>query len=144
MLFRSSAKSRRQQKPLGCSTKLLRLKVFWPAMAKMKTVIDASGGCGSKLHYSRTREEVRLGDRVRLKRWLRKDLLGVVCYIPGPGTAHPDLDVPEEGFHNWAIRLDDGDFLLMLYAPDRAQPRSNIEFVSRGVGVNLQPDERVL
>ncbi len=98
---------------------------------------------GSGLFYFGTKEEVRLGDRVRVKRWLRKDLEGVVCYIPGCGPIHPDLDVPEDGFQDWAIKLDDGMFLTAIYAPEHAQPKKSIVLIGRGHGESLSPDERL-
>lgn len=97
----------------------------------------------SRLYYFGTREEVRLGDRVRIKRWLLKDLEGVVCYIPGSGPRHPDLDVPEEGFRHWAILRDDGIVLQVIYAPEQVQPRKNIVLLSRGHTESLSPALRL-
>ncbi|QSQ23591.1 hypothetical protein JY651_00980 [Pyxidicoccus parkwayensis] len=97
---------------------------------------------GSRPYYFGTREEVRLGDRVRIKRWLFKDLEGVVCYIPGFGPRHPDLDVPEEEFQEWAIRCDDR-ILVQLYAPEQVQPKKDLVLLSRGHTESLSPDLRL-
>lgn len=87
---------------------------------------------GSRLFYFGTNEEVRLGDRVRIRRWIRKDLEGVVCYIPGVSPKHPELnskDMPQ-----WAIRIADGSLLLIGYAPDHrlGQPDRSVILVARG------------
>jgi hypothetical protein len=55
---------------------------------------------GSGLSYHGTTIEVQLGDRVLVKRFLRRSLLGTVVYIPGVSPGHPDLEV--EGIQQWA------------------------------------------
>src|SRR3569832_2509167 len=95
----------------------------------------------SGLFYHGTSDEVQLGDRVRLKRWFRPDLPGVVCYIPGISPRHSDLEY--EGIRQWAIRCDDGSMRPMNYDPDVPgdQPPKNIFLVGRGSGTSLLADE---
>ena len=47
---------------------------------------------GSRLFYFGTQEEVRLADRVAIRRLLRKELQGTVTYIPGISPQHGDLE----------------------------------------------------
>ena len=97
---------------------------------------------GSKLYYFGTREEVRLGDIVRIRRWLRRDLEGTVCYIPGVSPKNKSIEF--EDVKQWGIRLRDGAVLLTIYAPEHVQPTKDVEFVSRGEGGGLEPDEELL
>ena len=88
---------------------------------------ENSGSSG--LFYSGTKEEVRLGDRVRIRRWLRKPLEGVVCYIPGLSPRHPELEYG--GTRQWAIELGDGSLRVSGYYPSQIQPSGKIELVER-------------
>jgi hypothetical protein len=82
----------------------------------------------SGLFYHGTKEEVRLGDRVRIRRWLRRPLKGVVSYIPGLSPLHPEI-----GSDEWAILLPDGSLRCTVYSPrERSTVRPHIEFVARG------------
>lgn len=95
----------------------------------------------SGLFYHRTGEEVRLGDRVTLRRWFRSDLRGIVCYIPGLSPQHSELEY--DGVKQWAIRCDDGSVRPMGYDPDSpyGQPPKSITFIGRGSGGEITPDE---
>jgi hypothetical protein len=81
---------------------------------------------GSRLFYYGTRDDVRLGDRVSIRRWLRGALEGVVCHIPGISPTHPELK------RKWAIELADGSLRVMVYSPDEAQPRRKFRLIRRG------------
>ncbi len=96
---------------------------------------------GSRLYYFGTRDEVRLGDRVRIKRWFGRALTGIVCYIPGQGPKHAELEY--EDVQQWAVRCDDGTVRAMAYYPHErhGQPSKYIVLVSRGAGGELKPDE---
>jgi hypothetical protein len=83
----------------------------------------------SGLFYAGTKDEVRLGDRVRIKRWLGRDLAGVVSYVPGLSSYRRSL-----GTDQWAIRLDDGSELVTVYAPEQAQPKEKLVLVERAHG----------
>lgn len=97
---------------------------------------------GSRLYYWRTSDEVRLGDRVRMTRWLRKPVLGTVCYIPGISPKHAELE--DSAIKQWAIRSDDGAVFPILYDPERFQPPKRIQLVERGPEeVGLLPEERL-
>ena len=82
------------------------------------------------LRYAGTNEEVRLGDRVRIRRWLRRPIVGTVTYIPGVSRVHHELE--GEGEREWAIQLDDGRIMSWLFLPERLQPKPGIELVARG------------
>jgi hypothetical protein len=84
----------------------------------------------SALYYNGTRTEVRLGDVVRVKRFFRRPLNGVVCYIPGASPRHPELE--HDDVRQWAIRGEDGTVYPILYAPQEFQPPARIRFVGRG------------
>jgi hypothetical protein len=93
----------------------------------------------SGLYYHGTQDEVRLGDRVRLRRWFRRPLEGVVCYVPGLSPHHREI-----GAHQWAIRLADGSLSVTAYSPRQAQPRPHIELVDRGEPPpSLDPTKRL-
>lgn len=84
----------------------------------------------SGLFYFGTRDEVRLGDRVRVKRFLRRADEGVVCYIPGMSAPHRELEFG--GMRRWAIQKPDGSLLVMAFAPHQSGARRGIELVARG------------
>lgn len=97
------------------------------------------------MFYHGTNIEVQLGDRVRVKPWFfgwfRRPRNGIVCYIPGISPLHKHLDY--EGGKQWAIRLDDETVLAAGFDPKSpyGQPTKRIEFISRGSGGELHPDE---
>ena len=96
---------------------------------------------GSGLHYHASREDVRVGDRVRWRRWfgLGKYEHGTVAYIPGISPKHREL-----GNDTWAIRSDDGKTVwAMPYAPAIGQPKKTLELLCRGVEGEIRPDERI-
>lgn len=97
---------------------------------------------GSRLFHRGTQEQVRVGDRVRIRRWLRADLHGVVCYVPGISPPHPDLEDEEEGVQDWAIRLDGGLVITYPYIPSQLQPGRDVARVARGAADSLPPTER--
>lgn len=100
---------------------------------------------GSGLYYHGTTEEVRLGDRVRIKRLLRRGLVGTVCYIPGQSPVHKDLEY--EDVRQWAIRLDDGTVLAMAYSPQHrlGQPKRDLVLVERSISSQvLSPSEELV
>ena len=98
-------------------------------------------GPGSGLFYAGTAFEVRLGDQVRLRRWILRDLEGVVCYIPGLSQAHPEMEY--ENVRDWGIRLGDGSVLTIPYLPAQLQPPKRLELVARGPDPGLPSTERL-
>lgn len=95
----------------------------------------------SQLFYYGTDTEVELGDRVVLKRWLRKDQAGVVCYIPGISRPHREMEY--EDVKQWAIRAQNGSIYPILYHPESFQPPKGIRFRGRGHGGTLEPGEHL-
>jgi hypothetical protein len=95
----------------------------------------------SRLYYHDTKIEVHLGDEVRVKRWFRRDLEGYVCYLPGAGPIHAEMEF--EDVHQWGIRLTDGTVLQIVYSPEQGQPGRNIVFLRRGNSAGLMPDEEL-
>ena len=89
-----------------------------------------SDGTSSRLFYFASEVEVRLGDRVELKRFLRKPRRGIVCYISGVSPLQSELE--DDAIRQWAIKTDDGAVLPILYHPDGFQPPEDIQFVCRG------------
>lgn len=98
---------------------------------------------GAKLLYHGTANEVRLGDRVLMKRLFRKAMPGTVTYIPGISAPHPEMEWPE--FSRWAIELDDGTVMSWPYLPDELQPSSRITLLARGSAnyKGLQPGDEL-
>jgi hypothetical protein len=83
------------------------------------------------MFYATSGEEVRLGDRVRIHRWLRPNLEGVVCHIPGLSPKNAEFDT---GMKCWAIHCDNGRIWRMPYIPEHftGQPPNHIVFLGRG------------
>ena len=96
-----------------------------------------------RLFYFGTSEEVRLGDRIAMKRLLRKPVHGTVVYMPGVSPVHPEMEWPE--FSRWAIEFEDGTLLAWPYTPDTLQPDKRIILLERGSPdyKGLQPDEEL-
>ena len=86
---------------------------------------------GSRLFYFGTQEEVRLADRVAIRRLLRKELQGTVTYIPGISPQHGDLEY--EDVRQWAITCENGSTYPILYDPDNFQPPKKIRLIGRRV-----------
>lgn len=112
-------------------------------MAAMSLVNTFGGSTqmSDRMVYYGTQDDVLLGDRIAIKRWFRKELTGVVCYIPGKSPKHKDLEYGD--VQQWAIRLDDGTVLAMAYDPSHhlGQPKKDIRLVSRGDAGLLKPEE---
>ena len=84
----------------------------------------------SHLSYHGTDVEVMLGDHVLFKRLIRRNLKGKVVYIPGISPKHPDIE--GDSSTQWAIELENGMILLMVYWPEGSQPKNVIVFIERG------------
>ena len=93
----------------------------------------------SRLFYHGTTTEVCIGDHVRIRRWFRRDLEGVVCYIPGISPRRAELEDAEEQYFTWAIQVPDGIVLTMAYSPEIGQPPRKIAFVRRSDRPSLDP-----
>jgi len=92
------------------------------------------------MYYAGTHDEIRLGDRVRIHRWLRPDLEGTVSHIPGVSPKDHELD--SDGVRCWAITCDRGRVWRMPYVPDHftGQPPKSIELLDRGQPASPDPD----
>lgn len=98
----------------------------------------------SRLRYRESGEEVQLGDRVTLKRFMRRPISGVVCYLPDVSPRHSEMEF--EGQRHWAIELADGSVLSWLYLPTELQPSKRIAFVGRAIESKirgLQPEDEL-
>jgi|SRR6185503_9261623 len=105
--------------------------------------METTPSASTTLLYYGTRINVQLGDRIIWKRLFRRDVGGTVVYIPGTSPRHPDLEY--QGIRQWAVQLDDGSIMLMLYWPEnkKGQPPSKIKFKSRGTPKSLPPEIRL-
>ena len=83
--------------------------------------------------------DLRLGDRVEIRRFLRKPLKGVVCYVPG--QCKPNRDMQGEGLEDWGVSLEDGSIIAWVFLPEKTV-KPSIKLISRGdVGDRLlKPD----
>ena len=76
---------------------------------------------------------------MRVKRFLRRDLEGKVCYLPGISPRHDELEY--EDIKQWAIRARDGSVYPILYDPENFQPPKKIVFLGRTDDQGMQPSE---
>jgi hypothetical protein len=95
----------------------------------------------SRLYYANADEEVRLGDVIRVRRFLRRAQLATVSYIPGISPRHPDIEYDD--VRQWAYTMEDGRIYLMGYCPERVQPSRRICFVRRGQESSIAPTEKL-
>jgi|WetSurMetagenome_2_1015567.scaffolds.fasta_scaffold19481_5 hypothetical protein len=102
----------------------------------------AEGGSGSRLFYYGTQIEVHVGDRIRIRRWFRQDLEGVVCYIPGVSPRHTELEY--EDVKKWAFKTTDGTTWATVYSPEQAQPKKKMKFVARSDDLGISPETTLL
>lgn len=91
----------------------------------------------SRLFYYGTTDEVQLGDRIRVKRWIRKDLLATVCY-PGISPRHPVLE--GDDVSEWAFQADSGEVRIVAYLPEHLQPPRKMELIARGEPRSIPSD----
>lgn len=85
---------------------------------------------GSRLFYYGTQDEVRLGDRIAIRRLLRKEQNGTVTYIPGVSSIREELEY--EDVRQWAFTCENGSTYAILYDPDSFQPPKTIRLIARG------------
>ena len=86
----------------------------------------------TRLFYRGTADEVRVGDRVSLRRWLRRSLTGVVVYVPSEEAAKAALARNE--LDEWAIELEDGSLIGWAYFPEQLQPAKRVQLLARADG----------
>ncbi|MEA2572470.1 MAG: large repetitive protein [Acidobacteriota bacterium] len=87
-----------------------------PMMTMMATSSSKEGQL--RLRYHGTADEVRLADRVLVKRLLRKPIHGTVTYMPGVSPSHDEMEWPE--FSRWAIELGARRFAYLRLRAQRA------------------------
>ncbi len=76
-----------------------------------------------------------------MKRLLRRNLEGVVCYIPGISSVHKAMEY--EDVKQWAVRGENGNVYPILYHPESFQPPKSILFLARGEGGTLHASEEL-
>ena len=91
---------------------------------------------GSRLFYFGTQEEVRLADRVAIRRVLRKEQHGTVTYIPGISPIRGELEY--EDVRQWAITCENGSTYAILYDPDNFQPPKKIRLIGRRIANDVE------
>lgn len=91
-----------------------------------------------KLVYFGTDIEVKIGDKVKMKRLILRDRECVVCYIPGVSEKHSEIEY--EDVQQWGVKDSEGAVWLMAYEPNRYPAPKNIVFVSRGDEPGIKPD----
>ena len=69
----------------------------------------------SRRFYCSTKTEVRLGDRIRIRRRFRHFVDGTFCYVPGEGR--PDTRMGNGPNEDWVIKTDDGKLLSESHLP---------------------------
>lgn len=95
------------------------------------------------LNYRNTNIPIRLGDRIRLRRFFVWRP-GVVSYVPGQSSINPAMEDDDE--KSFGIRLDSMpfDIISILYLPSIQPAPKNLVFVSRGKVENeLKPDDQL-
>lgn len=95
----------------------------------------------SRLFYSGTYDEVRLGDRVEVKRWFGRRELCHVSYIPGISPPHRELEYDD--VRQWAITSDNGSVYPIVYDPESFQPPKKIKLLHRASGSAIRPDDQL-
>jgi hypothetical protein len=96
----------------------------------------------SHLFYHGTKDEVRIGDHVRIRRLCRSSIDGVVAYIPGISPANRSIEF--DGIKQWAIRLADGMVLVSGYYPlQRSTVSKRITLLERSDDPGIAPDEEL-
>jgi hypothetical protein len=93
----------------------------------------------SGLYYFGTREAVRLGDRIRVRRWFGRSYEAVVTYIPGLSKFRRSV-----GEDQWLWERQDGVVWSGTYAPQQLQPRKDMELVARATSGDLPKDGSTL
>ena len=106
----------------------------------MKSLAD------DKLFYPKSDMEIRLGDRISIRKMFRRRT-GTVVYIPGESEHHSDMEYGDVKL--WAIQLDgdEGNILQIGYFPPNEVVPSSLKFIRRkeigDPAKNLRPDEEL-
>ena len=96
----------------------------------------------SRLVYFGTSDDVRLGDRVRVRAFLFLKLEGVVCYIPGVSARHEDMEYA--GLRCVGIQLQRGEVRKLHWARGETSLGKGVSLLVRGQPYKpLDPDERL-
>jgi hypothetical protein len=93
------------------------------------------------LFYFGTNIEVKIGDKIQIKRFLRRPQEATVCYIPGISRRHSELEVDD--VRQWAFRTDDGTVYPVVYDPANFQPPRYIRFLERTPIAGITPEEEL-
>lgn len=83
----------------------------------------------SGLVYFGTQDEVRLGDRIRMRAFLVLKLEGVVCYLPGVSAKHRDMEY--EGLRHVGVELRSGEVRQLHWPAGRSELPRGITLLER-------------
>jgi hypothetical protein len=93
----------------------------------------------SGLIYNGTDIEVRLGDRVKVRRWLLWHKEGTVCYMPGISPANSQF-VSVEGILYWGVLLDDGTLVCWPRFPGDSHTGGAVSLIRRADSGTKPPE----
>ncbi len=93
----------------------------------------------SRLFYYGTNIEVQIGDRIRVKRFLRRAEECIVCYLPGISQRRREFG--GDCGRRWAIKATNGNVYPIVYDPDNFQPPKYFSFIEKTNQTDLPPDE---
>jgi hypothetical protein len=85
---------------------------------------------------------MQLGDRIRIRRFLRPAITATIDYLSGESAAHPEFEA--EGLIAFAIRSPSNRYIAWMRLPGQRLTRK-FELLSRGISEKpIAPRDEVL
>jgi hypothetical protein len=85
---------------------------------------------------------MQLGDRIRIRRFLRPAITATIDYLSGESAAYPEFEV--EGLIAFAIRSSSNRYVAWMRSPGHRLTRK-FELISRGTSEKpIAPRDKVL